>query len=252
MITNACFDIEIMNFLIENEFSLRISLDGPKEISEKQRNSNGQFDKIIENVKYLLENSLKIQFRLTATSLTKIYYKEVIDFFYENFGNCILQISPVSFLGNACENPNLFLSEEDYFVLIEKMTDYAGDRLTVNINGMCGFAENRKYYCNAINARQLVIKPDGIITSCTRDGKGDYFKIGTFDYKGAEFHMEGNAQKHIENTYNIDNISECNDCFAKSVCLGGCPMDRATDNKIHCDTIKGNLKEKLSLLIYKR
>ncbi|WP_273327341.1 Cys-rich peptide radical SAM maturase CcpM [Vallitalea guaymasensis] len=60
MTTNATLlKDEIIKFLDDNNFNLLISLDGPKEIHDKNRKDSqgrGSFDRILENLKYLQKN----------------------------------------------------------------------------------------------------------------------------------------------------------------------------------------------------
>lgn len=50
---------EIVKFLMEHDFSVLISLDGPKELHNKNRvfaNGEGSFDKIMQNLRYVKDN----------------------------------------------------------------------------------------------------------------------------------------------------------------------------------------------------
>jgi len=55
----TCFNDDIINFLEENEFNVQISIDGPREIHDKNRrypNGKGSYDDIMDNVRYIKQN----------------------------------------------------------------------------------------------------------------------------------------------------------------------------------------------------
>jgi len=67
------FDDSMINFLMENDISILISLDGPKEVHNKKRvyaNGQGSFDDILKNMEYIKKNYpqffSKIQFMTTV------------------------------------------------------------------------------------------------------------------------------------------------------------------------------------------
>ncbi|WP_027183711.1 Cys-rich peptide radical SAM maturase CcpM [Desulfovibrio inopinatus] len=74
MTTNATlFNDEIFDFLQENEFTLLVSLDGPKEIHDKNRifaaTGGGTFDTIMANIAYMKENYPSLYKRMMVNAV---------------------------------------------------------------------------------------------------------------------------------------------------------------------------------------
>ncbi len=83
------FNDEIINFFIENEFNIMISLDGPREMHNRNRvfeNGVGSFDKVMENLRhikdYYPEFFKKISFNTVVAPGND--YKCINDFFSAN------------------------------------------------------------------------------------------------------------------------------------------------------------------------
>lgn len=92
--TNATLlDLEKMNFLIENIYDLSISIDGIKQIHDSYRvdiTGNGTFDKVVENVHYILDKREELRLRMTVCADTVEYLFQNIIFLIELGGKVIV------------------------------------------------------------------------------------------------------------------------------------------------------------------
>ncbi len=120
--TNATLlDMEKINFLVKNEFKIMISLDGPRELHDKNRmktDGKGSFDKVMENVQLIWEHFpeyvKEIMFNCVVDG--KEDYGCINDFF-TNYD--IIKDIHTNFSDLVAENikdNELLLSSEDYDV----------------------------------------------------------------------------------------------------------------------------------------
>ena len=79
---------EIIDFLIENDFSLTFSIDGPKNVQDRNRvfpNGNGSYDVVIGNIKKMYQKSPDLVKRASISMVISQNqcYKELLELFDE-------------------------------------------------------------------------------------------------------------------------------------------------------------------------
>ncbi|MBL7197986.1 MAG: His-Xaa-Ser system radical SAM maturase HxsB [Candidatus Omnitrophica bacterium] len=136
MVTNGTlWDREKINYLINHNVSICISLDGPKEIHNKNRvfkDGKGSYQKVreaIEDLKEIyrergLENERPIDLLPTITRYSLQFPKEIIDE-YVSFGARKIAIRPVSQIGIAQKHwEKIGYSPEEFNLFWAKALDY--------------------------------------------------------------------------------------------------------------------------------
>lgn len=247
---------EMIQNLVEYNFSLTISLDGPKEIHDRYRvleNGRGTFDIILKNLNWLKEtypNYFKTNVRFNAVMAPEFKIKEMRNFFLYNFPDQNLSVAPINpFDTTFCDNFDMKKTLEEYDRDIHEIREgYINSQKNGKITTDSSLFEfflyeyyNRELYKlpqeiypNGICApaiRRIFVEVDGSINICERINSG--FEIGD-----------------IKNGFNIDRIFEliksyieitencvgcwavrlCKECFISAIKGNRFDMDRKNSN----------------------
>ncbi len=257
---------EVVDYLVENDFQLSISLDGSKEEHDRNRkfrDGTGSFDVIIRNVKRICERYpafyRRILFMTTINphmdvscvmeyfSTEEIFNDRNIVFnsmnehglkenstyekeFYRirNFEYIKLLLSLVGHIREEYVSP-LVIRSKRTMERLQKDTKHRYKLLsTAHHNGPC-----------LPGVRKLFVRTDGKLYPCERINEmQDYFCIGSVD-KGVE---ESNAKRIL----NVGKVTEklCKTCWALrqcSMCAGQIEFDgdlTLSDKMVECEKSK--------------
>lgn len=254
LVTNlTIMNDEILEFLIKEKIGLCTSLDGCKEVHDKNRQ---QYDKTVSWIKKIKEHyNIRVMPLVTKHSLP--YYKEIVDE-YVNLGLNTIWLKPLNNLGYARKNwEEIGISAEEFLTFWKKTLDYI-----VKLNKKIPLRENsttiilRKILkkegdnftdlqspCGAAIS-QLAYNYDGGIYTCDEGRLFDIFKLGTVEDKYKDVLSSKEALSIVKSSMN-DNPS-CEICAYKPYC-GLCPVCSysETNNIItkipdrRCDILKG-------------
>ncbi len=235
---------EIIEYFIEHSFMITVSIDGPKEIHDKERrfsgNNNGTFDIVIANVRKIREKDIDYfnkSVRFNAVLLTDKSFRCVDQFFqgdqlFENMGISAHLVSD-AFSKNPNPIESIYIEEQQYelfkFYLAQlKRIDskYASPLLYERFMQM-----KNKRECEEVSRRKNLLKkwhrggpciPGVMRLFVTVDGKflpcekvceiADAAQLGTLD-SGYDF-------EKVSNILNIEKYTEerCHNCWAYSEC----------------------------------
>lgn len=139
LVTNFSLMTDTMaNWLIENEVTFCTSLDGPKEINDKNRiilankgKRIGTYDKTVYWINKINQiykdknDSKRVGALMTTTKFSLPYHKEIIDE-YVSLGMDVIDIRALMYVGNATEeeSKNLLYSKEEFIEFYLKCLDY--------------------------------------------------------------------------------------------------------------------------------
>ena len=259
MSTNGfALDVPTLKKLIKcNIFYYQITLDGTKEIHDKQRIHKtlkiSTYDVIINNLIQIKNTISSPLLRITIRSNFNKYNLFHIEEYLKHFSNYFgddnrfqFYIRPIMNLGGERINEledHLFEStsfQQLYYKLMmsEYKLNLIYDDFLGPTNGVC-VAGKKNYF---------VITPDCSIYKCTCNFQGcPEGKIG-------ELSKEGNMiiKKDVANQW-LCNLNTCKkDCFYAPICLrDSCPAKRIlnkSENQIYCPHEKQNLSEILQVL----
>lgn len=131
LVTNLlAMDEEFLDFLVarKERFMLTSSLDGPKEVHDKNRlyvHSNaGTYDQVTKWIKRCNEKGIHVGLLMVTTKYSLPYWKEIVDE-YAKWGQRVLQIKPLDYLGYAVDVwDEIGYTMEEFVEFWTKSVDY--------------------------------------------------------------------------------------------------------------------------------
>jgi len=213
---------EMEKYLNENMDNIVLSLDGRKEVNDKMRifpSQKGSYDVIVDNIKKIANNRKGKSYFIRGT-----FTRDNLDFYndvkhiYNELGLKEISIEPVS--GGEFELTDeeiqIVLKEyENFAIEYAEQEDYRFYHFNLSLyNSPCIF--KRVAACGA-GVDYCAISPEGKIYACHQFVSEDKFVMGDVD-KGVTNYELVNK---FANT-NVFSKKECETCFAKYFCSGGC------------------------------
>lgn len=219
---------EIMDFCNKEMGNVVLSLDGRKETHDRlriTRKNTGSYDMIIDKFKKFVQsrNQKDYYMRGTYTHFNTDFSKDIIHMADEGFKE--LSIEPV-----VCDpSEDYALKESDLPVLKEQYEILANEMLRRYRKGN-GFTfyhymidldagpciVKRVSGCG-VGTEYMAVTPDGELYPCHQFVGDEKFLLGDI-WNGVK---NKNVLEQFENC-NVYSHKECNDCFAKLYCSGGC------------------------------
>ena len=254
MTTNATMlNAEIINFLAENNVGVTVSIDGPKESNDRFRvfaGGQGSYDVIAPKIKELIRShrSRPIGARVTLTAqaadVKSIYRHLTEEMGFDEVGFAPVTTSPVRLYAIGGGGLDLVLEQ-----FTELAQEYLECALRDQPHGFSNVSDtlqelhqgvSKAYPCGA-GLGLLGVSPSGDIGLCHRFVDSPAGKIGHID-SGVD--RESQAA-HLERAH-INNKYDCQTCWARPVCSGGCYHeayvrygDMSHANLHYCDWIRG-------------
>lgn len=230
MVTNGTLlNDEIIDFLKENNFSVGLSIDGPKYLNDKYRvfyNETGSvYDSIIEKVEKL--NNKDVNYGLSIT-LSKDIIKNQEEFF-----DWLQKLKPKSFSYNLMHYTDKTNQWKKYYIDATKFLiksnnlmfplGYNEDRIRRKYSAF--YDRDFKYSdCAAKGGNQFTIKPNGDILICHGQWNTSENLIGNINSLES-INKIFDTKRYNEWYKNIPlNKRKCQNCKALYICGGGCAM----------------------------
>jgi len=229
--TNGYFSKTTAQWIAKNVNEVWISIDGPKEIQNRNRparRGRGTSDVVVKNIKYLLERGVFVGTRATILPQDIDRQSELIDYF-NSLGIKWVYAEPVfksvkqkGEKGAKKITPVDLKQFAKYFVkafkYAQKLGVCYGNFFTVNFDEPCNYA------CRAcLPMPQLT--PDGYVSSCDLAYSGNTqlseFIFGKFNKKKKEIVYYPEKIAKIRQR-NVKFMKECQECEIRQNCGGGC------------------------------
>lgn len=228
--------IEILNKYPFN--SLQITLDGPKEIHNKQRiskNDTGSYSTIIDNIHTLLEKtSVNVIINTVLSMSNHNVYMELVDDIIEEFSSYVFGDHPriIFNMGLECtpyngpgslKNNSLLCKENIhiYYNLLKKLIN----KNVLLLNFMSSVT------CIRTSFNEFVIGPNGDLFNCISGIGIKDFKICSADEISTSPQLAiskiANRKKSLKN-------ENCNVCLYYGMCNGGCLYSEITEKTSSC------------------
>lgn len=235
-----------VEFIQDNFDNLVISFDVIPEVHDAQRS---HYSVVAETMQSLVKSGVKFGLRSTITELNVERMEEMVTILHRDFPECRsiameAVLAPDMWVDSS--QLELFYSRFSHnFFKAQKLADYLGISLGNTVELSADVIKPRA--C----VGKFVVTPEGKLTACSRIAtSGDkYFQdfvFGQITDSGVIYDV--NKYNHIMQ-YRADNNEECERCFAKYHCGGGCMLARLSYSseqmKIHCDFIRQILKYKI-------
>lgn len=224
----------IESFIIDNLFHLSVSLDGPKELNDKQRHGNrvSAHDQAVMTINRFKNSKLPLTIKCTATKNSIGKLESIAEYLF-TLGATSIAFAPVSRIPQECE---LFISDSEFAIYAQELSNL----LVRNINQMASGGITTEivpifkiitqlvtktrviHHCSA-GRETLAVTADGDVYPCHEFVGMAEFKLGNVNdeaFPGEDY----NRIKSIFNNHSIYTIDECRSCWARFICGGDCPV----------------------------
>jgi len=243
---------EIIEWLIENDVGVTISVDGPRELQDEHRvfhNGKGSYDVMMPRVKQLLQRRTGglIGARVTLTRQNM----DVIRIFRhltEEIGFQEVGFAPVT----TSWTRDFALGEEGYTSMLQQFEILSREFLEAAIEGRHHAFGNIKetieeihkgvskaYPCGA-GLGLVGVATDGDVALCHRFAGSDEHRVGSV-YDG----LDRARQAAFLERNHLANKTDCSQCWVRPICSGGCYHEAHTrygtteqPNLHYCDWIR--------------
>ena len=244
---------EIVEFLIENEVGVTISIDGPKEMQDRFRvfhDGSGSYEAVMPKIRDLLRKhrGRPIGARVTLTKQT-LDIRRIYRHLTEEIGFAEVGFAPVTTAGGR----DYAIEDEGFDHLLAQFRDLAQDFLEAALqNRHHGFSNvketveeihkgvSKAYPCGA-GLGLMGVATDGDVSLCHRFAGSDAHRLGT-----VRDGVDRDAQRQFLERHHLDDKTDCRTCWARPLCAGGCYHEAHTrygtterPNLHYCEWIRG-------------
>lgn len=240
---------ETIRFLIDEEFQVKVSVDGSASVQNRLRkfhDGSDTYDVVADNVRKLAERSPD-QVAVHATMTSFNLDGEAIVKDLENLGAAHVELAPVV----ASPKVPYAFREEHLAELKRGLHKQSQYELKAILNGSDDKVFFDEYIerlmtgaktCNGCHGGKtfFAVAVDGAIYFCSSLADSPEFKMGDV-FTGLDVQI----QDQINETFQVDNRTDCRTCWARNLCGGGCLFDARTatgdsmkPNPISCEQIR--------------
>ena len=244
---------DVIEFLAENRVGVTISIDGPEEIQDKFRvfkNGMGSYDVAAPKIKALLERhrSRPIGARVTLTRQT-LDVGRIYRHLTEELGFWEVGFAPVT----TAQHRGYAISDDGFDDLLSQFRALASEYKRAALeNRHHGFSNVREtlqelhqghakaYPCGA-GIGLMGVATDGNVALCHRFAGSDDHRLGDV-HDGVSWER----QQQFLDTHHINEKTDCQTCWARPICAGGCYHEANTrygettrPNLHYCEWIRG-------------
>ena len=178
---------KLINKHKNTEFTLSISLDGPKEIHDKVRNFKGAYDKVLETVTIMKEYRKKKNFFLRLASVITEDNKNALPDFLNHTDQWPIDFHEIILLRDVPDEEQLRL-KDIYEQLSRRQQKKSSDSWKKSFNGKIfdklyketikRLDKNNKHSPCVAGSRFVEIFPDGLVRGCEVEKLWDISTIG--------------------------------------------------------------------------
>lgn len=243
-----------IEFLKENNFSLIISLDGPKEVNDSLRpfvSGKGSYETVCKNIQEIQSHGDDFQFTIRSTFTRKTLDVDKLVMHIAGLGCRDISVEPC-----ATKIEDLQIKEED-LVELRHHYDMLAERYLNEI--ICG------RYFSFFHLKQMMDQTHRKTFRLTQCGAGNgYLAVGAdgklypcHRFVGQKEYVMGDVFNGIKNrdiqraflAANVINKEKCMRCWARYICGGGCHAYAIMFNKnilqpydVECELMRYRIK----------
>ncbi len=228
MTTNGTLSGEFLKFVVENDFLITLSVDGPSMIQNYQRPfkcGTSSSEKVDNTIRYLAKHNAWFKIRVTVTEYSVGHMAETVAWLSELGGEKI-HFESVSVAGRALtrvSTENLGKPSAEDFVQNLQIAIIKGGELGVSVlnSSYMNIAEPPKRYCNGNIDNRFAVSYTGDITTCVEVQERNHpaaqqFIAGKYDHDLKKIVIENNKRDSACSILSKrETVSECSLCFAK-------------------------------------
>lgn len=247
--TNGAFAPILRDRLVRENVSLSISLDGDAKVQDFQRpfvNGKSSFDRIIDNIRFLIEHGKSVGILSTVTRWSLPRMLDTVEMAHQN-GISAVKFDPIEVTGRA---KVLGMVKPDMNLFADNLIDCVrlGAQYGIKVGSSVSPDQPlRRSFCSVAEGEPL-ITPEGNVSTCvevleTSDPLAEKFFIGKVG--GDQLVQIDTQQVQKLHKRQIQYLPNCDACFLKRQCVGGCPAqsvrlggDLYTLDKPWCDAMR--------------
>jgi uncharacterized protein len=243
---------EIIDWIVENDVGVTISIDGAREQQDKFRvfsNGMGSYDIVVPRIKELLARHRRrpVGARVTLTG-QNLDVESIYRHLFEEIGFYEVGFAPVT----TSWQREYSIQDEGFTLLLAGFQKLAREYLDHALAGKRhGFSNvrdtleeihkgmSKAYPCGA-GLGLMGVATDGDVALCHRFAGSDSHKLGTV-FDG----VDHTRQEDFLTRHHIANKTDCATCWARPLCAGGCYHEAHTrygsttePNLHYCDWIR--------------
>lgn len=227
--SNGILSAQQQNFIIQHFSGINISMDGPRDIQNRQRprrDGSGSFERVMDSLRHFEEAGFPFDVRITVTRQSTPLMKEIVEFFSSNFPSLRqLHIEPAWYCGRCLTSGEQSPQAQDFIgnflsaMSVARKKDinlfYSGARIDTITNRFCGAP-----------GEGFSVMPEGVVSSCYEvcepdDSRADIFHYGQYDPIQGRFIFDTRKINNLRSLA-VNHIPFCQDCFCKWHCAGDC------------------------------
>jgi uncharacterized protein len=226
--TNGVLSEKQLSWVIEHFNLLNISFDGLQQIQDIQRPlkaGSSSFKIVNKALKFLDEHNFTYEIRCTVTVYNQNILDDTIDFIIKNYKTKTVILEPV-YICSRYLNHNVSLKIDlqkfaENFINLQSKYRECGINLQYSGITIQKISSNFCY----VGKDNFAVTPDGYLTNCWEVTSNEHPLASTFIFgqilKNGKIKMDKQKLEFLR-TLNVNNYEECQDCFAKWHCSGGC------------------------------
>ncbi len=237
--TNGVYDSELCHWIADSFDTIILSLDGPKEIQDKQRPSlsgASTFETVHRNAKIFSEGSAELVLRSCVTGQTTAQMKEIARWMTQEYLPAAICFEPLTSTSRA-QMAGLFPPEpwdfaREFCKILEMLAP-------TGIDVICSTVDIYKVQNTpcALGKDALIVAADGSVYACYLlpdewKQRGLNLKIGSVREDGFEFDMGA-----VEGVRKLANQKRtiCTGCLCLYHCAGGCRVHHEINHRFYDD-----------------
>ena len=228
--TNGTAPKQILNWLIDNGFIIKISWDGARSQTRSFASGLDSAARVEQTIAHLIKKRCNFCVRMTVTKSNLPYMLESIQRCAE-IGVKFFQVEPMSLDGRGSNIKYEAPDPEEFINFILKVITAAENKGFWLINSaLANLFDPKNYFCCSLRGQIYHFNPDGTISGCYKamDKGGnlaDKFIFGNYEVRDTQIKFNINAELfHQLIALSNGNYSSCHHCFLRFVCSGGCPF----------------------------
>lgn len=233
--TNGVFSNEVCDLLIDNKFSISLSMDGIPKVQNYQRplpNGKESYKLVERNLKKLVMSECKLKIRCTVTEFSVKYMSDAVEWLHK-LGVKRVHFEPVTSGGRGCSD-NISLQPPKAEVFVENLIKSIEIGAKYGMDIICFPYMNMMVapivFCDGRAENRMVISPRGVVSSCVEVQTKDhelypYLGLGEYNSKTSSIEFEFDERRQgLRGCHAlVETKPICKNCPLKFFCGGGCP-----------------------------
>jgi uncharacterized protein len=255
MTTSGVLPLDWLEWLVEHQVGITVSIDGPPHIQDTLRplRGGGKSSPIVERtIRTLVNKSGSVGVRATITKETLGELNGILTYF-QSLGVRTVHIEGLYSLGRALESHLAALTpltaEERTKLLLDGLDWAQANDRQVKMGSISYLLRPKVAgYCGAMQGQAMVVNHLGQLTACSEvvDESADEWSIFHIGQVNADGKLWVNRDKlHKLQQRVVTNMPTCRQCFARYLCRGGCPHkalaatgDVCQPQEQHCEFVR--------------